>query len=135
MLGGFGTLEVLRRVAYHRGTASVELPAGSEIRAKAEGADYTDAYRTPLPEAASIESFEFGLGREIARTEQEVVWEGAAPGLRYLASFHLSTGSPPELTLSTVVFYESAIGRAYFFFVRPVHRRGVPFMLSRLGRR
>lgn len=56
--------------------------------------------------------------------------EGGAPGLRFLVSYHLERGSPSHVTFSTAVFYESAVGRVYFFFVRPVHRRIVPFMVS-----
>ena len=99
----------------------------------AVGADYTDAYRVPVADETTIETFSFGAGTEIERTANEVVWEGRAPGLRFLAAYHLDSDGPAILTLSTAVFYESWIGRAYFVPVGFVHRRIIPFGLS--GRR
>lgn len=134
LLLGFGALETVRFVAFHRGASEVELPVGSEIRNLAEGADYTDAYQTPVAPVSKIEDFVFGMGQVVFQSENEIVWEAEAPGLRFFASYHLSEDTPPNITLSTVVFYESLVGHVYFFFVRPVHRRGVPFMVSEIGR-
>ena len=74
------------------------------------------------------------MGQEVIRTGREVVWEARAPGLRFLVSYHLGTDRPRHITVSTAVFYESMVGPFYFFFVRPVHQRGVPFMVSEIGK-
>ena len=133
-LVGFGSLEAVRFVAHRRGTSAVDLPAASEIRTRADGADYTDAYRAPLEDNVTLDALSFGGGPPVVRTDREALWEGRAPGLRFIVSYHLETDGPRFVTLSTAVFYESTVGRLYFFFVRPVHRRGVPFMVSRIGR-
>ena len=132
LIVSIGVLETLRFVAYRRGVSAVDLPVGSEIRQRAAAADYTDAYSALVEGELNLDGVTFGLGREVVRTSYEVVYEGGAPGLRYLASYHLEPGPPQRFTLSTVVFYESVIGPVYFFPVRFVHRRGVPFMLSRM---
>ncbi len=131
---GVGALECLRFVAIRRGVSAVELPPASEIRRRAFGAHYTDAYSTVIRDDAMLDAVEFGAGREVARTPDEVVWQGNAPGLHFLASYHIDPGPPRRFTLSTAVFYESVIGRIYFLPVRFVHRRGVPFMVSHMLR-
>lgn len=131
-------LLVMRMVAARWGVQEVVLPAGSEIEARAGGADYTDAYSYPLEREYTIEQIEslaFQKGREVARTVSERVYEGGAPGLRFLVSYHLK-GAPPSqvVTLSTVVFYESWVGSLYFTPVKLVHRQGVPFMTAQMIR-
>ena len=63
LLVGFGTLEALRFVAHRRGASAVDLPVGSEIRARAVGADYTDAYQAPVETDLTLESAELGKHR------------------------------------------------------------------------
>ncbi len=132
---GVGVLETLRLVAARRGVAAVEPPPTSEIRRLAVDAAYTDAYSGIIRADVALEAIAFGAGREVTRTSNEVVWQGTAPGLRFLASYHIDPGPPRRFTLSTAVFYESLIGRIYFLPVRFVHRRGVPFMVSHMLRR
>ncbi len=132
LLLGFGFLEALRWFAQRQGVSEVDLPAGSEIEKLAVAADYVDAYKVAVETEAIPESLmvaSFGKARQVAKTGREVVTEGSAPGLRFLVSYHSHLGSPPQVTFSTAVFYESIVGRVYFFFVRPVHRRIVPFMV------
>lgn len=135
LVAGIAALETARVVAHRRGVASVDLPQGSEIRRRSAGADYTDAYQVTLPADSDLDQAAFGQGTEVFRDRTEVVWEGRAPGLRFLASYRLEPGPPRRFTLSTAVFYESAIGAVYFFPTRYVHRRGVPYMVSRMAGR
>ena len=133
-----GILEALRWTATRQGVVSVPLPEGSEIAKRALESDYADAYRIPLdrPDISgdTIASLTFQPGREIARTDNEVVFAGGAPGLRFLASYVLEPDEDAvQLTMSTAVFYESALGRLYFLPVGIGHRRLVPFALSRMA--
>lgn len=133
IVAGIASLEALRVVAARRGVSEIELPPESVIAARADGANYIDAYRAPTHPDATLDAATFTMGREVARTESEIVWEGGAPGLRFLASYYLEEDAPRHFTLSTVVFYESWLGHVYFFFVKPVHRRLVPFMVSTMN--
>ncbi len=133
VLLGALVLEVLRFISERRGVSSVGLPVGSEVRRRATGADYTDAYSVQLGSALDLAEADFGMGQVVYRDSAETIWEGRAPGLRFLASSHVAPGFPGRFTLSTVVFYESVVGPVYFFPVRFFHRRGVPFMVSRLA--
>lgn len=135
VLVGMVALETLRLVASRRGVSAAELPADSEILRRAVGANYTDAYSAVIGPEVMLDSVEFGGGREVSRTPHEVVWQGTAPGLRFLASYHIDPGPPRRFTLSTAVFYESTMGLIYFLPVQFVHRRGVPFMVSEMLRR
>ncbi len=131
---GFVVLEVLRLIGFHRGVESVSLPEGSEIGARAREADYVDAYRAPIPVPVSldlIEQFAFQRGLEVASTRNELVFAGGAPGLRFLVSYYLTEPGPDQtVTVSTAVFYESALGALYFAPVQQIHKRGVPFIIS-----
>ena len=130
---GFLLLKILRSVAQNQGVTEVNLPSGSEIERLALHADYVDAYQVTVEKASIPESLfvaSYGGNREVARTDQEIVTEGIAPGLSFLVSYHSADGNPQYTIFSTAVFYESVLGRICFFFVRPVHGRIVPFMLS-----
>ena len=133
----FLALEVLRVVGTRAGVESVALPAGSEIEALSDSSDYSDAYRAPIPRSASLNDVIAYLGGkvEVVQGRNEVLYEGRAPGLRYTVSYLVSPGATSShLTISTSVFYESALGVIYFTPVKQVHRRGFPFFLSRVVR-
>ena len=130
-------LEAMRFVAARHGVETVPLPEGSEIEARSAEADYADAYRSPLPDPeVSLESLAHRASPArllVAEAADEVVYEGRAPGLRYLVSLVLDRrGETVYLTLSTAVFYESPLGLAYFTTVKVGHRRLVPYALYRL---
>ena len=133
---GFVTMEVLRLIGSHRGVKSVSLPAGSEVEARSHDADYVDAYSSPTRAPVSlglIDRFAFQRGSEVISTPNEVVFESGAPGLRFLVSYYLTEPGPDQtVTVSTAVFYESALGALYFAPVKQVHKRGVPFIVSQL---
>ena len=136
-LVGLVALEGMRYSASRRGVETVALPLGSEVARLAASADYTDAYRVALarPEATAedVLGLRFDQGGEIVRTENEIVYEGTAPGLRFLASYFFEPGPTGGfVTLSTAVFYKSALGRLYFTPVGFGHRRLVPFAVSRI---
>ena len=132
----FVVLEALRLISVQRGVESVSLPAGSEVEARANGADYVDAYRANIPDPLSldqIERFAFQRGTMVISTLNEIVYESGAPGLRFLVSYYLTDPGPEQsVTVSTVVFYESVLGAIYFSPVKQIHRRCVPFIVSRL---
>ncbi len=139
MLGAVG-LKGLRRVGTGRGVAAVSLPALSEIASRASEAEYADAYRAPLsrlPSLASVERLAFQRGRKVVSTPTEVVYEGGAPGLRFLVSYYVTgaNGGEPGVVVSTVVFYESWIGALYFASVKQVHKHGLPFIVSQMAGR
>ena len=134
---GFVVLESMRAVGFRRGVETVALPVGSRIEALSSDPDYWDSYRVPVaPPVAldSIERFVFQGGTEVARTPNELVFEGRAPGLRFLISYYLTDPGPAQtLTVSTLVEYESWLGALYFAPVEQVHKRGVPFIVSRVA--
>ena len=134
---GFGALEVIRFVALRAGVRAVQLPAGSQIRSLAAGADYVDAYEAPLDCSGLTidEVLPEARPSEAARTFNEVVYRGTAPGLFYYASYLLEQSAAETVTLSTTVFYESVLGMVYFTPVKQVHRRAVPLAVSRLAKR
>ena len=133
----FLALEILRVVGTRAGVESVALPAGSEIEARSDSSDYSDAYRAAIPRSVSfndlIAYLSQGGGKvEVIQDRNEVLYEGRAPGLRYTVSYLLSPGArTTHLTISTSVFYESALGVIYFTPVKQVHRRALPFFVSR----
>jgi len=136
LIVGFGALEALRFVASRRGVDSVPLPRGSAVEAMSGSADYVDAYRSRVPTPVpldGIDRFVFQGGARVASSANEVVFESGAPGLRFLVSYYLTDPGPEQsVTVSTVVFYESVVGAIYFAPVKQVHKRGVPFIVSRL---
>ena len=138
LLFGFLALETLRFLGTRAGVETVALPDGSEIQSRSFGNDYADAYRIPLPvRYVSLRELSGASesDREVFRGENEVIFEGGAPGLRYLLSYHVSPGEESShLTVSTVVFYETFVGPIYFTPVQLGHRRILPFFVSRLAR-
>ena len=47
-------LEVLRVIGTRAGVESVALPAGSEIEARSNSSDYSDAYSVSIPRSVSL---------------------------------------------------------------------------------
>ena len=137
VLVGVVALEALRWTSKRRGVESVPLPPSSEIAALSGEADYTDAYRCAVAGGALNADQLIPPGEnEVARTQNEVVQEGTAPGLRFLTSYVLEQrGATQFVTLSTAVFCDSPLGLIYFTPVRYVHRRAVPFALSLWSKR
>ena len=89
---GLLALEIGRWLGRRAGVEEVGLPAGSEILARSSGGDYADAYRLVLRDfAASLETARGVSSGDAAvfRDENEVIFEGRAPGLRFLLSYHL----------------------------------------------
>lgn len=135
-----GLLFSLAIIANARGVRSVVAPAPSLIAIRAVGADYLDAYRvTASPERLrnldDVVVAAFQKGDEVARSATEVVYTGCAPGLVFDVAYQLTHESDnPVLTMTTAVRYTSGTGRLYFAIVRPIHRRLVPFMVSRMAR-
>jgi hypothetical protein len=135
---GFAGLESLRFLAWRGGVESVALPPGSEIERLSSSADYVDAYRAPVAGPIPLEVIErlaFQRGTEVAASPNEVVFESTAPGLRFLVSYYLTDPDQSQtVTVGTAVFYESFLGWLYFTPVKQVHKRGVPFAVSRMLR-
>ena len=139
-LAGSLVLLTLGVLAHEDGVRTVRVPRQSLIAAHADGADYLDAYETPLVrnrfrnlEDVIVAAFQKGY--EISRSETEVVYHGRSCGVAFHVSYKLSSASDPAgLTMTTIVRYESIAGRVYFAFVRPAHRKLVPFLLGRMGK-
>lgn len=138
IVGVLGLL-VMSGVAVGHGVEPVPLPLQSYIAAGAASADYTDAYRVPMPYGGfrtidDVIANAFQKGREIHRSDEEVVYEGDAPGLHFYVSYLLDrTATPPTLTMATRVRYLNRTGRWYFIVVRQVHRRLTPIMLDQMA--
>ena len=135
-----GLLLMLSGIGHSRGVRAVVPQAPSLIASRIAGADYVDAYRiTVAPRRFrnldDVIAAAFQKGRQVDRNETEVVYEDSAPGLVFYVAYQLaSEGDQTALTMTTVVRYTSSAGRAYFAVVRPVHQRGMPFMVSRMVR-
>jgi len=74
-----------------------------------------------------IASHALQKGQEISRTSRAVVYEDHAPGLRFLVEYRMDSTSD-QLHFSTAVYYESIVGRVYFFFVKPIHYLVAPLV-------
>lgn len=101
--------------------------------------DYTDAYSVAVPPGATTDPAAWTraiFGRtafpELAVSDTEHLTGQTMPMLEFVASVRVVDA---HVTLTTVVRYRNALGRLYFFVVRPFHRRLVPLMLTRAERR
>ena len=146
LLLGLLALETVRFIGTRAGVVEVALPHGSEIEALSRDSDYFDAYRVTVAEGpvSLTEVMEHLIGApgpgvegvDAGRADNEVVVPGRAPGLRFFVSYHVeSRRGSTDLTMSTVVVYDSWLGAVYFTPVKQVHRRLLPFLFSRLARR
>ena len=73
-----------------------------------------------------------GIFRVFARTDDEILFGEDDRHLDFRVSlFYERAGDDAFVTVSTVVRFNNALGRAYFFPVRPVHGLVVPSMLRR----
>jgi hypothetical protein len=138
LIFGFLALFVLAGIAQTHGV--VEVPA-SENYASVDivNADYADAWRADLVERTykdidQVGERAFRKGKQIFRNESEVVYQGAAPGLTWQVSYLLDRGTAPNtLMVTTTVRYHNRLGRAYWFLVKPVHRRLTPFRVDQMA--
>lgn len=74
----------------------------------------------------------FGIFKFYERTASEILVGEDDRHLDFRVSLlHERSGDDALVTMSTVVRFENALGRAYFFPVRPVHGLVVPAMLRR----
>ncbi len=67
----------------------------------------------------SINRFALQRGREIGRSDTEIVYEDRAPGLTFVVSYEVADG---ELAFSTAVKTADRTGRLHFTVIRPFHR-------------
>ncbi|MDH3197427.1 MAG: DUF2867 domain-containing protein [Candidatus Krumholzibacteria bacterium] len=116
----------------------VPVPPGSLIAPTAASADYSDAWRGEL--RGSYRDIEhvienaFHKPVELQRDDREVLYEGAAPGLRYRISYILDRDSRPQAIVAcTTVKILNRSGRIYWTLIRPVHRALIPYMLKRMA--
>ena len=76
-----------------------------------------------------------GLFNIYARTDDEILMGADDRHLNFRASMLVRADADGHAAvLSTVVRYNGRLGRFYFFFVRPFHRRIIPAMLRRVRR-
>jgi|GEM_PF-5641198 len=139
VVGGVG-LVVMSGAARFEGVHEVPIPPYSYLTQSADKPDYTDAWRAELRlktfrSIDQVARAAFRRGRELYRSENEVVFVGTAPGIHYEVSYFLEQNSqPPALIVSTAVYLDSSMGRAYWTIGRPVHRLLVPFRVNRMAR-
>jgi hypothetical protein len=103
-------------------------------------ADYKDAYRAPLDynsyrdiDRLSETAFKNG-GREIFRSDTELVYEGTRAGVRYFNAYYLDRStSPGTLTLVTAVRVMSTKGKYAWKLFRPIHTNLAPYQVERLA--
>ena len=135
-----GLLLTSSGIGHSRGVRTVVPKTPSLITSRIAGADYVDAYRITVAPGRfrnldDVVAAAFQKGRQVDRNATEVVYADRAPGLVFYVAYQLdSDGGQSTLTMTTVVRYTSSAGRPYFTVVKPVHRRGVPFMVSRMVR-
>jgi hypothetical protein len=103
-------------------------------------ADYKDAYRAPLDynsyrdiDRLAETAFKNG-GREIFRSDTELVYEGTRAGVRYFNAYYLDRStSPGTLTLVTAVRVMSTKGKYAWKLFRPIHTNLAPYQVDRLA--
>lgn len=123
------------------GVEAVSVSPDRAIASFASDADYVDAFRASVPAQfvgeELVEDVSFQRGRLVASGPLERVYRGGAPGLVFHVSYVAERTSDDTafVEMSTVVTYESALGRAYFALVRPVHRLLVPWYWRHVVRR
>lgn len=118
----------------------VDLPESARLARDAfDTSDYHDAYRIALSPAMPTDprywAREIFFRRpfpELAHSSNEVLMGDSARSLDFRVSI-LVEGQ--ALTMSSVVRFHNSAGARYFAVVKPFHRRLVPMMLWRAGRR
>jgi hypothetical protein len=130
-------LTVMSYLARMDNVYEVPVPPESLIAPSAAGADYADAWRGELRgsyrDIEHVAANAFHTPVEIQRDDREVLYEGAAPGLRYRISYILDHESRPHgIVVCTTVNVLSRTGRVYWTLVRPIHRALVPYLLKRM---
>jgi len=131
-------LTVMSYLARMDNVYEVPIPPESLIAPSADAANYADAWR------GDLRGFYRGIDHvvenafhkpvEIQRSDREVLYEGAAPGLRYRISYILDTDSQPRgIIVCTTVNILSRTGRVYWTVVRPIHRALIPYMVKRMA--
>lgn len=137
-IAGFIGLFIMAGVAATHDVVRIPVPSGSHLAPLK--ADYADAYLAPLEyntyrsiEGVTANAFRHG-GKEIFRSENEVVYEGYRLGVRYFTSYRLDrTTSPNTLALITVVRIHEPKGKYAWRAFRPVHKRLAPYLLDRMA--
>lgn len=131
----------IRWIAASRGVVETAIPRTSLIHDHLDPTpDYVDSYRCPVPpgtiaDIADIERLAFQKGTLTGESGTELVYRAGAPGLVFHISYLLDRPiEPTSIQVSTVVHYESRWGAIYFAFVRPIHKAGVPFIVSQMVR-
>ena len=135
---GFLGLFVLAGIAQTHGV--VEVPAAENFASvDIASADYADAWRAELHhrtyrDIEQVAQRAFRKGKEIFRSEAEVVYQGTAPGLTWQASYQFDRStSPNTIMVTTTVRYRNNLGRAYWLLVKPGHRMLTPFRVDQMA--
>jgi hypothetical protein len=131
-------LVVMAGVAATHGVVHIPVPSSSYL--SSVKADHIDAYRAPLEyntyrDIARLTAFIQHNGeRETYRSDDEIVYEGRAPGVTYFVSYILDrTTNPQTLSMVTAVRIHDRKGRYFWKVFRPVYRRLAPYLLDRLA--
>lgn len=117
-----------------RSVTKVLLSPDRLITAHLPDANYVDNYRAESSSRCilridSVEAVAPQKGELVACSKREVVYRGLAPGLVFYISYTLfDADGTSGLELATIVHIKTWKGRLYFFFVRPIHRIGLPWL-------
>jgi len=122
------------------GVASVHgIPVPSTSFVASLQADYSDAYRAPLEfntyrDIAQLTEYISHNGeRESYRGDNEIIYEGRAPGIQYFVSYILDkTTVPQTLTMVTSVRLLNRRGRYFWTVFKPIYHRLAPYLVDRL---
>jgi hypothetical protein len=131
-------LAAMTAVASSHDVEPTEFPEDAYIAGSRPSAKYADAYHGPMNYRVyrtidEVIDKAFQKGLEVHRDENEVVYQGKAPGLVFHVSYILDrTTNPQTLTFVTTVSPHSRLGLVYWTVVRPLHRMIVPVMLDRM---
>jgi hypothetical protein len=133
-------LFIMAGVAQSHDVVRLPVPSGTFIAGTQPTSDHSDAYVAPLKingfssiERVAQQAFHRGQ-REVFRSDNEVAYEGQAPGLEYYISYVLTREtSPPTLAVATTVRIKEKKGRYYYMVANQVYRRLLPYMLDRMA--
>lgn len=100
------------------------------------GLKVSSAYRERIAPGGKLAPGDHaGMFQVYDRSQDEILLGGDDSHLDFRASVLIERdGDDASAVLSTVVHYNSWLGRVYFFFVRPFHRLIVKAMLRRLSK-
>jgi hypothetical protein len=139
LVAGFG-LFIMAGIAATHNVVRVPVPSSSYLTSLTQHSDFSTAYRAPLDlntfrNINEVAAYAFFRGdRELARTDDEVVYTGSQFGLHYFFSYMLDKQANPQtLTVVTLVRFRNQKGRYAWQIVGRIQHRLIPYLLDRMA--